>query len=258
MCELLGMSANTPTDICFSFSGLLQRGGKTGPHKDGWGIAFYEQGGVRVFHDPRASSVSKVAHLIQNYPIKSDMVISHIRRANRGKVCLENTHPFRREMWGKEWVFAHNGQLKAIKKRGLDFYQPIGTTDSEYVFCWILNQIRESYPKHPKSPKKIRDLIFKLSLEIAKTGVFNFLLSDSKNLYCFCSTNLFWIVRKAPFGQVKLLDKELTVDFKKETSPKDIVSIIATHPLTSNEKWDEMKPNELIVFKNGSLLKKMR
>lgn len=40
MCELLGMSANVPTDIVFSFTGLMQRGGRTGPHRDGWGIAF--------------------------------------------------------------------------------------------------------------------------------------------------------------------------------------------------------------------------
>lgn len=38
MCELLGMSANTPTDLCFSFTGLTQRGGNTGPHSDGWGV----------------------------------------------------------------------------------------------------------------------------------------------------------------------------------------------------------------------------
>lgn len=37
MCELLGMSANVPTDISFSLSGLIPRGGQTGPHKDGWG-----------------------------------------------------------------------------------------------------------------------------------------------------------------------------------------------------------------------------
>ncbi|MGB1989951.1 MAG: class II glutamine amidotransferase, partial [Cycloclasticus pugetii] len=49
MCELLGMSANVPTDICFSFSGLIKRGGETGVHKDGWGIAFYEGKGFRAF-----------------------------------------------------------------------------------------------------------------------------------------------------------------------------------------------------------------
>lgn len=46
MCELLGMSANVPTDICFSFTGLMQRGGRTGPHRDGWGITFMK---VKVF-----------------------------------------------------------------------------------------------------------------------------------------------------------------------------------------------------------------
>lgn len=55
MCELLGMSANVPTDICFSFTGLVQRGGGTGPHKDGWGITFYEGKGCRTFKDPQPS-----------------------------------------------------------------------------------------------------------------------------------------------------------------------------------------------------------
>lgn len=51
MCELLGMSANVPTDIVFSFTGLMQRGGRTGPHRDGWGIGFYEGRGLRLFQD---------------------------------------------------------------------------------------------------------------------------------------------------------------------------------------------------------------
>jgi glutamine amidotransferase len=41
MCQLLGMNANTPTDITFSFSGFAQRGGHTDHHGDGWGIAFF-------------------------------------------------------------------------------------------------------------------------------------------------------------------------------------------------------------------------
>ncbi len=100
MCELLGLNANIPTDICFSFKGLVQRGGKTGPHKDGWGISLYEGRGSRSFHDPRASVASEIAELIQRHSIKSKIIISHIRKANRGKVCLENTHPFSRELWG--------------------------------------------------------------------------------------------------------------------------------------------------------------
>ena len=100
MCELLGMSANVPTDIVFSFTGLMQRGGKTGPHKDGWGIAFYEGRGLRLFQDPVASCESEVAKMVQRYLIKSEVVIGHIRHANVGKVSLVNTHPFVRELWG--------------------------------------------------------------------------------------------------------------------------------------------------------------
>ena len=93
MCELLGMSANVPTDIVFSFTGLVERGGVTGPHKDGWGITFYDGKGCRSFKDPLPSCESEVAKLIKSYPIKSKAVISHIRQANSGGVCLENTHP---------------------------------------------------------------------------------------------------------------------------------------------------------------------
>ena len=137
MCELLGMSANVPTDIRFSFTGLMQRGGRTGPHRDGWGIAFYEQRGARLFHDPCPSCESEVARLVQQHSIKSRIVISHIRRANRGRVCLENTHPFTRELWGRSWVFAHNGDLKDFHPPLDAHHQPAGSTDSAACFMGL-------------------------------------------------------------------------------------------------------------------------
>ena len=79
LCELLGMDTNVPTDICFSFAGLMQRGGATGPHRDGWGIALYEGKGCRTFHDPKSSAHSEIARFIRGYPIKSRIVICHIR-----------------------------------------------------------------------------------------------------------------------------------------------------------------------------------
>ena len=30
--------------------------------------------------------------------------------------ALENTHPFIRELWGRHWTFAHNGQLRGVKR----------------------------------------------------------------------------------------------------------------------------------------------
>jgi predicted glutamine amidotransferase len=253
MCELLGMSANVPTDICFSFSGLIRRAGLTGPHTDGWGITFYEGKGSRTFRDPQPGAHSKIAELVRNYPIKSKVVISHVRRANRGKIALENTHPFSRELWGQNWTFAHNGELKGIKKRKLNFFEPVGTTDSEHAFCWMLDQLYHEYPRQPRSENKVVTAIEKAFKDLSRLGVFNVLLSNGQWLFANCSTNLVWVTRKAPFGKAQLIDADMQVDFSKETSDRDIVSIIATRPLTSDESWNVMYKGEIKIFKDGKI-----
>lgn len=251
MCELLGMSANVPTDICFSFTGLMQRGGRTGFHRDGWGIAFYEGGGCRTFHDTHPSAESEIAQLIRRSSIKSYIVVSHIRKANRGRVCLANTHPFVRELWGRYWTFAHNGQLKGIKKHALEFYRPVGTTDSEHAFCWLLDQIRKSFPDPPRQPSQLWRLVQSICEELNTLGVFNMLLSDSRYLYTFRSTHLSWKTRRSPFGPARLSDVDFTVDFSAETTPNDIVTVVATKPLTDNEQWDQCPLNQLEVLHDG-------
>ncbi len=255
MCELLGMSANVPTDICFSFTGLMQRGGRTGPHKDGWGIAFYEGRGLSSFHDPNPSVNSRIAQLVKEYPIKSHVVISHIRQANVGDVCLENTHPFSRELWGRMWTFAHNGQLdRAIFDLPLKHYRPVGTTDSEYAFCWLLSEVREHFPEQPADYQLLIDFIRGRCDQLRELGVYNMLLTESCYLFAYCSTKLAWITRKAPFGEASLTDAEVVVDFCDKTTPSDVVTVIATVPLTDNETWSHLEAGDMIVFRDGGVV----
>jgi predicted glutamine amidotransferase len=251
LCELLGMNANVPTDICFSFAGLMRRGGESGPHADGWGIAFYEGKGCRTFHDPQPSARSEIARFLRGYAIRSRIVICHIRRANRGRVALENTHPFARELWGRNWSFAHNGQLKGIKKLPLVYYRPIGSTDSEHAFCWIMDRLRERWQKPPPQ-RPLIGYLEELSRTLARDGVYNVLLSDSRSLFCFCTTKLVWITRCAPFGPATLVDEDLTVDFSKETTPDDVVTVVATGPLTRNERWTVMPKETMVAFRDGA------
>lgn len=262
MCELLGMSANVPTDICFSFTGFLHRGGGTGPHRDGWGIAFYEAGGYRDFRDPHPSVRSPIARLITDYPIKSHIVISHIRQANVGGVRLANTHPFTREMWGRTWCYAHNGQLEGWQTLPLVDYQPVGDTDSEHAFCWLLATLREHFPRAPADvtdevPKEqylpLWQLLHGLCEQLRSQGVFNLLLADGEFLYTYCSTKLAHTTRRAPFGKAELSDAELTINFAEHTTPDDVVSVIATEPLTHNEAWTRMEPGELLVWRHGHI-----
>ncbi len=256
MCELLGMSANVPTDICFSFSGLKERGGQTGPHKDGWGISLYEGKASRSFHDPAPSISSEVADLIERHAIKSKIIISHIRQANRGKVCLENTHPFTRELWGCSWVFAHNGQLNGIRKKTLRFYHPVGTTDSEYAFCYMMDRIRRRFPKRPAKQKDLWCYINRLARELNILGVFSFLLSDSRHLFAYCSNQMSWVTRQYPFTEAKLIDTGEVMDFREKFSTHDKVTVIASHALTENENWNLMDKGDFVVFKNGQAIHK--
>ncbi len=254
MCELLGMSANIPTDICFSFTGLIQRGGKTGPHRDGWGIVFYEGKGFRTFKDPNPSCDSKIAELVQSYPIRSCAVISHIRQANRGEVSLVNTHPFTREIWGRYWTYAHNGQLSGFETLDTGRFTPVGETDSEKAFCWLLNELAKHYPVKPENMADVFKFIASRCDELKKLGVFNMLFSDGDYVMAYCTNNLNWITRRAPFGEASLIDEEVTVDFQKETTPNDVVTVIATQPLTHNESWNKMKEGEYRVFHLGELI----
>ena len=255
MCELLGMSANVPTDICFSFSGLMQRGGGTGPHRDGWGIGFYEGKGLRSFHDPDPSCDSKIAELIKQHPIKSTLVVSHIRQANVGSVNLENTHPFSRELWGFMWTFAHNGQLdKRLFDLPLRHYLPVGSTDSEYAFCWLMDQLREQFPQRPECAEQLSAFIHSCCEQLRALGVFNMLLAESEHLFVYNTTKLSWITRQAPFGEARLKDCDVTVDFKNETSITDKVTVIATEPLTHDEKWQPLATGELTTFKLADVI----
>lgn len=251
MCELLGMSANVPTDIVFSFTGLMQRGGRTGPHRDGWGIAFYEGRGLRLFQDPQASSESEVARLVQRYPIKSEVVIGHIRQANVGKVGLANTHPFVRELWGRNWCFAHNGQLAGFAPQP-GFYRPVGDTDSEAAFCDLLNRVRLGFPE-PVEIAQLLPTLVQACADYRRLGVFNALLSDGDWLFSFCSTKLAHITRRAPFGPAQLKDADLRVDFQAETTPDDVVTVVATEPLTANEAWALYLPGQWMLWRRGEV-----
>ena len=259
MCQLLGMNCNVPTDICFSFTGFQARGGGTDVHKDGWGIAFFEGKGVRHFLDHLPSSTSPLAELVRNYPIKSQNVIAHIRKATQGSVSLENTHPFMRELWGYYWIFAHNGDLPGLgsapEEARSQQFRAVGQTDSERAFCTILEKLRSRFGEDYPGPDRLFEAMTELSLELGSLGAFNFLLSNGEMLIAHCSTQLTYIVRKAPFATATLKDREVTVDFSSVTTAKDRVAIIATQPLTDNETWYTLPKGTLAMFVDGELFR---
>jgi predicted glutamine amidotransferase len=254
MCQLLGMNCNVPTDICFSFEGFHVRGGLTDHHRDGFGIAFFEGEGCRVFLDSKATIESPVADLVRQYPIHSKNVIAHIRKATQGTIALQNCHPFQRELWGRYWIFAHNGNLENFQPKGLESFQPVGQTDSERAFCYLLEKLRRAFPQGYPEPSDIARFLPSVVAEVAAHGLFNFLLSNGEFLIAHCSNNLHYLIRQAPFGDAHLIDQDLTMDFSQVTGQNDKVAVIASFPLTDNETWTPMLPGQLLMFREGELV----
>lgn len=251
MCQLLGMNCATPTDITFSFTGFAARGGGTDHHADGFGIAFYENRGSRCFLDNAPCCQSPVAELIKRYPIKSRNVIAHIRKATQGALELENCHPFVREHWGRHWLFAHNGDLKGFAPSLRGDYLPVGQTDSERAFCFIMEGLRARFGTSEPRDEALFEAIGEMTADLNQYGVFNFLMSNGRCLLAHCSTNLYYITRAWPFHAAHLIDADMTMDFARTNVRGDCVSVITTRPLTDNETWTPLQPGELVLFADG-------
>jgi glutamine amidotransferase len=247
MCQLLGLNANTPTDLVFSFTGFAHRAEE---HKDGFGIAFFEGPGARLFVDAQSATQSPVAEMIRRYPIRSRHILAHIRKATQGRVALENTHPFMRELWGRYWVFAHNGNLVDFQPKLHAAFRPVGDTDSERAFCWLMQELAKNHASLP-SVEHLTQTLAELVPKVAGHGTFNFLLSHGEALWAHCSTHLHYIERAHPFPAAQLQDADLTVDFSAHTTPQDRVALVVTQPLTCNEDWQALRSGELAVFVDG-------
>nr|WP_174506589.1 class II glutamine amidotransferase [Acinetobacter sp. Marseille-Q1620] len=255
MCQLLGMNCATPTDITFSFRGFSQRAGVTSDHSDGFGIAFFEDKACRLFVDNQSAIESPIAELIRNYPIKSRNVIAHIRKATQGKITLENSHPFIRELWGRHWIFAHNGDLHGFNPKLSGQFTPVGNTDSEIAFCYLLDQLVKRFGYVEPKIDEIFDVLKEVAPEVAEYGTFNYCLSNGQALFSYATTKLHWLVREYPFQHAQLIDLDVEVDFSQVTTPQDRVAVITTEPLTQNEHWTAYQSGEMILFQHGKVIK---
>lgn len=258
MCQLLAMSCKEPATINFSLEGFQARGGITDEHKDGWGIAFYEDQGHRIFRDHEPASTSALLKTIKDLHIKSRTVIAHIRKATVGAVNLRNCHPFKRELWGQTWIFCHNGDLPDYHPSLNGSFTPEGETDSERAFCYLMESLSKRFPDAAKDKcpdnSELYSALQQLSHEIAAYGIFNILLSNGDMLFTHCSTNLSYLTRSYPFAKATLIDCAMNMDLSAHNSRTNRMVIITTKPLTYNEPWVTCQKSEALMFREGLLI----
>ncbi|MBE0612867.1 MAG: class II glutamine amidotransferase [Burkholderiales bacterium] len=235
------MSAGRPTDVDRYLSRLIPRGGRIGPHADGWGVAYFEGRASRIFKDASPAAESRYLAILAKARLKSTAVVAHIRKANPAIVgrATANTHPFEREWNGRSWVFAHNGKLPGIQDqadgRGGRF-KPLGDTDSEQAFCLLLNAMAQEIDCGDEvSPRSIQSALMPVVDMLSRLGEFNFILSNGEYTIVHAHTRLH-VLEKSP-------------DAAARGNP---VALLATAPLTG-ENWRPLSPGSTCVYKEGRL-----
>lgn len=181
------------------------------------------------------------------------------------------------QMWGITFVFAHNGDIShfdrnvfsgsdadcpstapkvnvikrntcakipwigksiGVEDKGHRDYNPIGKTDSEAMFCAMLNALRARFDTLPSLPV-LHSAIASLCNEIVAldsqhegTTIFNFLLGCGPHIQFAYSwpgaregstvwNGLHYLVREPPFGSAHLSDCDYAIDFAAVTKEDD-------------------------------------
>ena len=97
---------------CRSRSSRVTAGSRR--HKDGWGIAWYDERDIRLIKEASPACRQRRVRFIQENPFAARFALSHVRKATQGAVALRNCQPFVREMGGAWHCLAHNGDLAGI------------------------------------------------------------------------------------------------------------------------------------------------
>lgn len=267
MCELFAMSAREPSTVSLSLEVFSQHGGLSGPHKDGWGIVWYDAGDIHLVKETLPAAGSPCERFIQGNPFASTLVISHVRKATRGEVALRNCQPFGRELAGAWHTFAHNGDLPGIEgfvSAPAGLYRPVGETDSEQAFCALLERLRPLWlAGEPPSIGARAQVIESFAADLRSLGPANFLYCDGDVMFAHADRRhqvdgsirppgLWRLARHCEAGG-ELAAAGLHI--ASQGAMQDVV-LIASVPLTT-ENWVPLACGELLVARHGQLLARM-
>ncbi len=264
MCELLGMSARHPATLTFSLEEFARHGGGTGPHADGWGVAWFEGAAATGVREPRPAVDSACARHLVQARVSAPFFVAHIRKATQGGRSLANTQPFRRELGGRDHVFAHNGDLK-----GLDAppgpCRPVGDTDSEAAFCALLAELAPLWAgAEPPSLDARVEAFARFCARTRELGPANYLYCDGDALFAHGNRRTQRPGEVAPPGLHRLerrcaapQDHAFAGLSVEGRDGEQAVVLFASVPL-SDEGWTPLAEGEVVVARAGEVVAAFR
>lgn len=259
MCELFGLASRLPTNVNLSMRMLARRGSRTRHLGDGWGVAFHAGDDALLVKQPAPLEESPWVAFLERQHVPSRLVIAHIRHATQGDISLRNTQPFIRELGGRTHVFAHNGSLHGIEQRfagDCERFRPVGTTDSEYAFCLLMDRMTPLWASGAVPSEAARTAVFAgLGADLRALGPANFLYTDGDFLFAHGHR------RTQPDGTIAapgltmltrtcVVDPGALSDAGVAFRDPQAMTLFASVPLTG-EPWRPLGEGEIVVASTG-------
>ncbi len=245
--------------LCYDSSASPNIRFKHGNRPDGWGFAWYPRDGVgaSVLKDPHVEYDTAVATALQRWDrFRSSIFVCH-SGTHRGR-SFTDTHPFVRSYAGRDWIFAHNGDLG----RNLDLvlpleasrgFEPVGHTDSEHALCWLMGQMRVAGAR--SLAEAGWDTLRGWFQRLNELGTFNATWSDGRHLVAYHDQGGFNMLhhlrRLPPPNDIKLESDLIELDVTNSVDENRTLTIVSTRPL-SNENWSRFQAGEMRVFSHGA------
>lgn len=270
MCELMGVSFAKPVVASVSIQAFSERSRE---NADGWGLAWYPDRALAMIKQPVRWTVQHTQFL-EHYPgLLSSIYVAHVRHRTAGaEPTYADTHPFSRELHGREYCFVHNGTLTGrFWQRPLGRFKPIGGTDSEYLFCLLLAEL-ESFTNLVEDLDAVRQVeprqdgarlvsnsrwkwLHRFLIHMNEYGRLNCILSDGERLLVYHDKNgwkglTLRNVLLQQDAEKKFGDATMAVNLHPQ--PFNHGVIVATNPL-SLEEWEHFLPGEMRVLHQGTV-----
>lgn len=263
MCELFAFCGEHPAALQYSMREFAAHSDDK-RNAEGWGVAHYVDGDVRLMKEPGVARDSACLAFIERHPIRSALVLSHIRHATQGVVAVRNCQPFARELGGAMHVFAHNGNLDRAALGRLaapDGFHPVGETDSELAFCVLLERLRPLWREAAAAPALAarRRVVAEFAVQLRALGPANFIYADGDALFAHGHRRTQADGNIRPPG-LHVLCRSRDADTSSfDTQGLRIVParaagaqvLVASVPLTADAAWRPLPEGELLVFRAG-------
>ena len=230
---------------------------------DGWGIGYYPGGepSASVLKEPAPENGSIRSEIVKAWDhLASSIFVVHIRTATWGRNSDANTQPFSRAHGGRDWLFGHSGSLRdrlVVDGR----FEPVGSTDTELVFCDLLNRVADAGWKAIGEIDLVR-LRSELE-ELNHHGSLSLVMSDGQDLLVYADAHdegsLHLAQLLPPHGpQLSFGDDDLWVELTRrgEISRKGV--IISSTPLQREAgqvlDWTRIPAGHLLILRQGAIV----